>query len=184
MVSWSFVIIATEEKKTGSGQTILDAANYLVAASSNSASWCFNKLNVGQIGAFGASQGAAGAINALMKSNGSIKTVIPIELLAQVWCFLNCVDTKNLMQGSVFFVGGSLEPISPPTQSAQTTRKQSIEAYYSAVSGVVGKVKGTLGGPTHNDVTDQPDCKLAEVPCGNGVYGYLVDPTAWMMCQL
>jgi hypothetical protein len=51
-----------------------------VAANSNSASPFFLKLNVGQIGAFGASQGATGVINVLMKSNGSMKTVIPIEL--------------------------------------------------------------------------------------------------------
>jgi hypothetical protein len=98
-----------------------------------------------------------------------------------VWCFLNCVDTKNLMQGSVFLVDGFLDPISPPTQSAQTTGEQSIEAYYSAVPSVVGKVKGTLIGPTHNDVTSQPDCELVAVPCVNRIYGYLGYPTAWMM---
>ena len=33
-----------------------------------------------QVGAFGHSQGATGAINAMVKSGGTIKTVIPIEL--------------------------------------------------------------------------------------------------------
>jgi hypothetical protein len=48
----------------------------------------------------------------------------------------------------------------------------------------VGKVKGTLIGPNHNDVTGQPSCNKAAFPCVNGVCGYLGYPTAWLMFQL
>jgi hypothetical protein len=186
MASWGFVIIATEDKNTGAGQTILDAANFLIARNGDPVSIFHNKLDVTQIGAFGASQGATGAINALIKSAGTIKTVIPIELPAQTWCSspANCVDTSNLTTGSVFFVDGSLDPISPPSQGATVTGEQSIAAYYNAVPAVVPKLKGTLIGPTHNDVTGQPDCKHAKQPCLFGVYGYLGYPTAWMMDRL
>lgn len=186
MASWGFVVIASEDPMTGSGQTILDAAKFLVSANSNSASIFFNKLDVSEIGAFGHSQGAGGAINALVKSGGLIKTVIPIELPAQIWCaFPPCLDTSSLTTGSVFFIDGSLDiPISPPTQPPGTTGEQSIEAYYNAVPNSAAKIKGTLIGPSHNDVTGQPDCKTAVQPCVNGVYGYLGYPTAWMMYQL
>ena len=186
MASWGFVIIATEDKNTGVGQTILDAANFLIAANGNPASIFHNKLDVTQIGALGHSQGATGAINALIKSAGAIKTVIPIELPAQTWCStpLNCVDTSNLTTGSVFFVDGSLDPIAPPNQGATATGEQSIAAYYNAVPAGVPKLKGTLIGPTHNDVSGQPDCKHAKQPCLLGVYGYLGYPTAWMMDRL
>ena len=186
MASWGFVVIASEDPMTGSGQTILDAAKFLVSANSNSASIFFNKLDVSEIGAFGHSQGAGGAINALIKSGGLIKTVIPIELPAQIWCaFPPCLDTSSLTTGSVFFIDGSLDiPISPPTQPPGTTGEQSIEAYYNAVPNSAAKVKGTLIGPSHNDVTGQPDCKTAVQPCVKGVYGYLGYPTAWMMYQL
>lgn len=119
MASWGFVVIASEDSMTGPGQTILDAAKFLVNANSDSASIFFIKLNVSQIGAFGHSQGAGGAINALIKSGGLIKTVVPIELPAQIWCSTpTCVDTKNLTSGTVFFIDGSLDiPTSPPTQS-------------------------------------------------------------------
>ena len=87
--------------------------------------------------------------------------------------------------GSVFFIDGSLDiPISPPTQPPGTTGEQSIEAFYNDTPNTVPKVKGTLLGPSHNDVTGQPDCKTAVQPCVNGVYGYLGYPTAWMMYQL
>ena len=187
MASWGFVVIASEDPMTGPGQTILDAANYLVQKNSDSTSIFFNKLNVAQIGAFGHSQGAGGAINAAIKSGGTIRTVIPIELPAQVWCTTppNCIDTHNLTTGSVFFIDGSLDfPISPPTQPPQVTGEQSIDAFYKAVPNTVAKLKGTLLGPSHNDVTGQPDCKTAVQPCINGVYGYLGYPTAWMMYQL
>jgi hypothetical protein len=186
MASWGFVIIATEDNMTGPGQTILDAANFLVAANADPAGIFHNKLDITQIGAFGHSQGAGGAINALIKSAGKIKTVIPIELPAQIWCSTppNCIDTSHLTTGSVFFVDGSLDPVSPPTQLATATGLQSIDAYYNAVPATVPKLKGTLIGPTHNDITGQPDCHHAQQPCLFGVYGYLGYPTAWMMDRL
>jgi len=184
MASWGFVIIATIDKMTGSGQTILDGANFLIAANSNSASIFFNKLKTTEIGAFGHSQGATGAMNALINSNGTIKTVLPIELPARIWCVANCVPMQSFTQGSVFFLDGSLDPISPPTQSPQISGEQSIAGYYNAVPAGVAKLKGTLKGPTHNDVTGQPDCVAAQTPCLIGVFGYLGYPTAWMMYQL
>lgn len=187
MASWGFVVIAAQDKNSGAGQTILDAANFLIAANSNPASVFFHKLNLSQVGSFGHSQGATGAINALIKSSGTIKTVVPIELPGQQFCFnpLSCADTSLLVQGSIFLIDGSLDiPISPPTQTPQTAGLQSIAAYYSAVPAGVAKVKGTLIGPTHNDVQGQPNCAQASVPCFLGVYGYLGYPTAWMMFQL
>jgi hypothetical protein len=187
MASWGFVVIATEDQATGVGQTILDGANFMVHANGDSASPFFHKLNVSQIGAFGHSQGAGGAGNALIKSAGLIKTVVPIEPPARIWCTLgaNCFDPAHLTSGSVFFIDGSADfPISPPTQSPQTPGEQSVEAYYNATPNSVGKLKGTLLGPSHNDVQGQPDCSHAAIPCVHGVYGYLGYPTAWFMFQL
>ena len=186
MASWGFVVIATEDKNSGAGQTILDGANFLVNANSNGASIFFNKLNVSQVGSFGHSQGATGAVNALIKSAGSITTVVPIELPAQIWCssITNCVDTATMTSGTILFVDGSNDPISPPTQAPLVSGEQSIAAYYNAVPNSVLKAKGTLVGPSHNDVQAQPDCTNVPVFCINGVYGYLGYPTAWFMDRL
>lgn len=188
LASWGFVVIATEDQFTGPGQTILDAAKFLVHANSDSASLFFHKLNVTQIGAVGVSQGAGGAGNALIKSAGLIKTAMPIELPARIWCTLgtNCFEPASLPGGSsVFFIDGSADiPISPPTQSPQTPGEQSVEAFYNATPNSVRKLKGTLLGPSHSDISGQPDCSHAQFPCINGVYGYLGYPTAWFMDQL
>src|SRR5205809_5489380 len=119
MASWGFVIIAAQDKNSGVGQTILDGANFLTAANSNPVSIFFHKLNVSQVGSFGHSQGAGGAINAMIKSAGKIKTVMPIELPAQAFCSIpiDCPNTALLTTGSTFLVDGSLDiPISPPTE--------------------------------------------------------------------
>ncbi len=184
MASWGFFVVASEDSMTGPGQTILDAAKYMVAANSDSASPFYHKLNVNQIGAFGHSQGATGAVNALIKSNGLIKTVLAIEIPAQVWGnSTNLFNPANLT-GSIFLVDGSADFISPPTQASNVTGLQSIDAYYQAVPNSVAKVKGTLIGPSHNDVGGQPDCSKAPFPCTSGVYGYLGYPTAWLMDRL
>jgi hypothetical protein len=184
LASWGFVVIATEDKATGPGQTVLDAANYLVARNGDPASMFFHKLDVSNIGALGHSQGAGGAINAMIKSMGSIKTSLPIELPSHAWCTGNCIDTSTLGAGSIFFVDGSLDPISPPTQPPGTSGLQSIAAFYGATPAAIPKVKGTLIGPSHNDVTGQPDCASAVPPCLVGAYGYIGYPTAWLMYRL
>ncbi len=187
MASWGFVIIAPQDKNAGPGQTMLDGVNFLIAANSNPVSIFFHKLNVNQVGSFGHSQGAGGAINAMIKSAGKVKTVMPIELPAQAFCSIpiDCPNTALLTTGSIFLVDGSLDiPISPPTQSASATGLQSLAAFYSAVPAGTIKLKGTLIGPTHCDVQGVPNCTASTVPCFLGVYGYLGYPTAWMMFQL
>ena len=187
MASWGFVVIATQDSQTGPGQTVLDGANYLKSANNDSHSPFYQKLNVNEIGAFGHSQGATGALNAQIKSAGLIKTVIPIEIPAQIWCSsgVNCADTSKMTSGSIFLIDGSADGIiSPETQPPWVSGEQSIDGYYKAVPNNIMKLKGSLKGPNHNDVTGQPGCAPGAVGCANGVYGYLGYPTAWFMDQL
>ncbi|MEA2615541.1 MAG: hypothetical protein QOE72_1324, partial [Chloroflexota bacterium] len=151
----------------------------------------YHTLDVNRVGSIGHSQGAAGALNAMLKSGGSIRTAVPIELPGQVWCLLSlglrCMDTRNLTSGAVFFVNGSADTlISPSTQPLPwwLVGLQSNSAYDEATPSSVTKVWATLNGPDHNDVQGQPDCASAAKPCVDGVYGYLGYPTAWMMDQL
>jgi hypothetical protein len=191
MASWGFVIIATQDRFTYPGGTILDSVTHAVQANGDAGilhGQFLNKLDVNQIGAIGHSQGAGAAARAMIKSGGLIKTLIAIELPGQQFCFCppaDVLDTSQINNGSVFFVDGSLDlPVSPPTQPPSATGLQSIAAFYNAVPNNVPKLKGTLIGPTHNDITGQPSCETAALPCFNGVYGYLGYPTAWMRDQL
>jgi len=191
LASWGFVVVATRDRFTGDGTTILDAANFMQSANSDPSSIFFHKLDLNHIGAVGHSQGAGGAIRAMISSSGKIVTVIPIELPGQQFCFCSpnqVLDTAHITQGSVFFVDGSKDiPISPPIQLQPPAQvgEQSRSALYAAVPNGVPKLTATLIGPTHNDITGQPGCDTGTAaPCLVGVYGYLGYPTAWLADRL
>jgi hypothetical protein len=187
LASWGFVVVGSEDKHTLQGITILDSIKFLIAANGDTRSVFHRKLEVSQIGAVGYSQGAFGVVSAMIKSPGLIKTIIPIELPGRFWCDPACPDpdVRKLTQGSIFFIDGSNDPLSPPTQPVEVPGEQSIEAYFKAVPDKLTKVKGTLIGPSHNDIAGQPGCATATGPaCVIGVYGYLGYPVAWLMYHL
>ncbi|MBF6274352.1 MULTISPECIES: alpha/beta hydrolase [Nocardia] len=187
LASWGFVVIATENRSTGTGVDIAGAARYLVERAADPASVFHDRLDTSAIGAVGHSQGATGVLNAMIDSGGLIRTAVPIELPAQSFCSnrLSCTDTRRLGGGSVFFVNGSDDALISPSQKLWALPGlQSNQDYYEATPGSVTKVWGTLVGPNHNDVQGQPDCARASSPCTDGVYGYLGYPTAWLVARL
>jgi hypothetical protein len=182
------VVIATENSQTGTGHDILSAAQYLIDQSADPASIFHDRLNTGAVGAIGHSQGAAGVLNAMVASGGLIKTVVPIELPAQMECSSapSCADPTKLTGGSVFFVNGGddavISPSNPPAWAA-ATGIQSNRGYFDAAPAGTTKTWGTLVRANHNDVEGRPDCG-GMWSCTAGVYGYLGYPTAWLTAQL
>ncbi|MBV8136381.1 MAG: hypothetical protein JO121_12245, partial [Deltaproteobacteria bacterium] len=155
LASWGFVVVATRDRFTGDGTTILDAANFMVGENGNPQSIFFQKLDTNHVGGIGHSQGAGGVTRAMIASNGKISTIIPLELPGQQFCFCapnQVLDTASIQQGSVFFVDGTNDiPISPPTQlqPPQLVGEQSLAAFYAAVPSTVPKLTASLIGPTH-----------------------------------
>lgn len=187
LASWGFVVIATENRRTGSGIDIAGAARYLVDRAADPGSIFHDRLDTSAIGAMGHSQGAIGALNAMIDSGGLIRTAVPIELPTQSFCStaLSCTDTRRLSSGSVLFVNGSDDALISPSQARWSLPGlQSNQDYYAATPPSVTKAWGTLVGPNHNDVQGQPDCDRASAPCTDGVYGYLGYPTAWLAARL
>jgi hypothetical protein len=191
LASWGFVIIASRELNSlnnGGGKSILEAAQRLASANDDPKllkGVFYHKLDATQVGAMGHSQGAEAAIAAMMKSDGFIKTVVPFELPAAVWCdaHTECIDISKLTQGSIFFVTGTEDIVAPPSQCSCDTGVDSVFAYYNLVPNAIPKVMGALFAFGHPDILGQPDC--GQIPgCYVGVYGYLGYPTAWMMFQL
>jgi len=199
LASWGFVVIASTSPDTGTGMEMLAGEDYLVAANEDAASPFFGKLDTSNVAAVGHSQGADGAAQALLAADTSgsshrfIKTLLPIELPGQEWtCFgdtdPSCLmqesfDSKNLLEGSVFFVDGSKDTlIAPPTQSSGTSGEQSIEAYYAATPVSTPRARATLIGADHNDIQDS--CTVGFGCAGVGPGGYLGYITAWLMYEL
>lgn len=197
LASWGFIVIASETSNAHTGQEIIDAAKFVVAGDTDPSSIFYHKVAVNQVGAMGHSQGAGGAQNALTKSGGFIKTVIPIERPQQSQCTEDgdCPSTAKMTSGSVFFVNGSADgAVAPSTQSDDCIKdgqanEQSYECLYQNTPATTTKAWGTVIGSSHNDVQGGPSCSNLTLPsqlllCKRGVYGYLGYPTAWMMDQL
>jgi hypothetical protein len=80
LVSWGFTIVASTQANTGGGSEINNGAKYLVAQDSVKGSPFYRNLNTAEVGAFGHSEGAAGAINAVASSPSLYSTVLTFSL--------------------------------------------------------------------------------------------------------
>lgn len=184
LASWGFVVVVTTDSNPGDGDTILDAAEFMVAENGNSTSIFFDQLMADQVGAIGHSQGAAGALNAMKKSDGLIETAI-LSHLPDNGCFTCPPPTPTgesgldtVTWGSAFFITGSNDP--------WVSSVPGNTWWYEELPDSIPKMRGRLLGPTHNDIGGNPGCldPGAGVPCFNGVYGYLGYTTGWMMDRL
>jgi hypothetical protein len=188
--SWGFVVVATRNSYTGYGSPLLEALASIKHDTADPGNVLHDKLDFTRVAAVGHSQGADGAVNAMLKSNGAIITSIAFELPSERFCNPpgDCVDAelfKNATQGSIFLVTGSHDGIVAPDTQRDSGGLNSATAFYDAFPARLTKAKGVLVGPSHNDVTGKPDCKSTDiVPCLCGVYGYLGFPTAWLVWRL
>ena len=193
IASWGFVVIATRDPRTGYGDTVLDTLSYLHRITNDQNNMFYNRVNFERIGAAGHSQGATGAINAMLNSSGKVRTSVAFQLPQQRWCSPAdlCVLTEDLKAasaGSIFYVGGTRDFIISPDRQWLGSDLNSLAAYYDATPDRLLKVKGLVKGANHNDLLGKPDCKSAEVggplTCTRGVQAYLGISTAWFVSQL
>ncbi len=193
IASWGFVVIATRDPRTGYGDTVLDTLSYLHRITNDQNSMFYNRVNFERIGAAGHSQGATGAINAMLNSSGKVRTSVAFQLPQQRWCSPAdlCVLTEVLKAasvGSIFYVGGTRDFIISPDRQWLGSDLNSLTAYYDATPDRLLKVKGLVMGANHNDILGKPDCKSAELggplTCTRGVQAYLGISTAWFVSQL
>jgi hypothetical protein len=187
--SWGFVVIATRDGATGTGQTIIDSANYIKARNADTGSVFFGKLDVSKIGTVGHSQGATGAVNAMIHSAGAIRTAVTFHLPQQLWCSSpdNCLQTATLTgatSGAILYISGTADGLISPDTQLFGSQLNSNTAYYNATPAALTKAKAIIKGTNHNDVEGNPTCPSGVGLCNNGVDAYLGYPTAWLMWQL
>lgn len=174
LASWGFTIIASTLANTGSGIQVDDGAKYLVAQDGVPGSVFYQNLNTADVGAFGHSQGATGAVNAGTMDPSLYSTVLTFSLPAQVWSAANpdcptaaaCTPHPNELQCPTFLISthGLLDSIiaSPATETA----------YYNSIP-----VSASLGivaeGTDHNSIQNSGD--------PGAFLGYV---TAWFMYRM
>lgn len=65
MASWGFIVVGTQDKGTGTGETSIETLNYMLDENENADSIFFGKIDVENIGITGFSQGGAATIRAI-----------------------------------------------------------------------------------------------------------------------
>lgn len=179
LATWGFVVIRSRDGATARGDTVLDVATYISTLGSNPQSIFYNKIDRDNFGLSGHSQGAATTVILFSQNNSIFKTYVPVEtpLRAAMQVGNLAPDLGALAQvshGSIFYIGGGLDYISPVTTNL---------GYYSATSNAVDKEMGIVTLAMHGDVGGTPTCPLT-TPCNLGVNPYLGFPTAWFMWKL
>lgn len=160
LASWGFVVIGSSDTQQATGDSMLGALHWLLAADLDPSSKFFGVLDPTEIGVLGHSQGAGGAVNAANHANGLIDTAVPINLPdARYVAKTGRFSVADLPTPTLFLGGGTDGLISTPG---------GLRSYYQRVPKAA---LGILRGADH----------LAIQRTGGGYLGYL---TAWMMWQL
>lgn len=139
--SWGFAVVCANSSWTGNGQEIWAAAQWLRDQNSVSGSVFVGKLDPGKIGASGGSQGASGAVNAEILSNGAIDSTVAVALVdpwAHIW---GPPPDFSRVRAATFLLSGTADSLT--NQAQQTT-------YYNSIPGPAAKA-GSVGS-THNDI--------------------------------
>lgn len=162
LASWGFVVVASNSGQTGYGTEAWAAAQYMISRNTTAGSIFNGKLNTAKVGAAGHSQGATGAVNAMVKSNGVITSAAAVEFVDPFWFFGNTAQMPSWSQVTkpVFFLSATGDGLC--TQSQQTT-------YYNSAAGPAAKA--ALKGGDHKVIQKANNAQL----------GYF---TAWFLYTL
>lgn len=83
--SWGFIVVGTQDKGTGTGQTTMQALDFLLAENEAVESIFFKKIDKGNIGITGFSQGGAAVMNVITNDayKGYFKTAVPLSPVSE-----------------------------------------------------------------------------------------------------
>lgn len=83
--SWGFIVVGTQDKATGTGESSIKTLNYMLSENINKNSILYGKINLDNIGITGHSQGGAGVMNSIMNFEESkyFKTAVPISPVSE-----------------------------------------------------------------------------------------------------
>ena len=181
LASYGFTVIASTLPNTGSGREIDAAARYLVAQYSVPGSVFHGHLNVHEVAAVGASQGATGAVRATTHDPALIKTVMTFSEPNSIWAASNpdcptaadCTAHPAALTRPVFFISthGFWDSIiaSPATEKAFFLS--------TSVHAALGIILNSNGKPADHTSIENP-------ALGGNPGGFLGYATAWLEYQL
>lgn len=85
LASWGFIVVGTQDKGTGTGESSITTLNYMLSENTNTNSMFYGKIDIDNIGISGFSQGGAGTIRAITMFDESqyFKTAVPLSPVSE-----------------------------------------------------------------------------------------------------
>lgn len=89
LASWGFIVVGTQDKGTGTGESSITTLNYMLSENNNTNSIFYGKIDIDNIGISGFSQGGAGTIRAITMFDEShyFKTAVPLSPVSEKTAF-------------------------------------------------------------------------------------------------
>lgn len=180
LATWGFIVVGSRDTETKTGETMIDAANYIITQGNTVGSIFYGKVDGAKVGAAGHSQGGCTSTLLFAKSTPPFSVYYaphpgPAFFSAPL-CGLHLPKdvktTKN--KGAILFMAGAQDG-----DGGIGTR----DSFYNPIPATATKGFGSLAQANHNDILGQPGCGQLN-DCVTGVYGYLGYPTAWFMWKL
>ncbi|MDO5658421.1 MAG: hypothetical protein Q4G36_08885 [Paracoccus sp. (in: a-proteobacteria)] len=162
LASWGFVVIAPRDDMTGNGQTVFDAAQYIIRQGDNPASPFHGRIDRDRMAALGHSQGAS-SVAALHARNAPLFRSYMAYHISPGWfarwcCGVDQASYAGLVpRGSIFHWNSQVDGGNPD--------------WYEAVGGPAPKAFALLRHAGHEAIGPRPR-------------PYLGYSTAWLMWQL
>lgn len=164
--SWGFIVVGTQDKGTGKGETTIKTLNYMLSENEDKDSIFYGKIDIDNIGVTGHSQGGAAAIRAAMLFEESryFKTVVPLSPVCEKTTAQMTDYTYDIsqMQIPIFLLAGT----SGEFEIELVIPLEEMSRMYDKISSP--KVMARRTGMTHDDMLYKAE-------------GYV---TAWFLWQL
>jgi len=142
LASWGFVVVCPNSGSTGWGTEIWAGAQHLIAQAGNPSSIFHGELDTAAVGAAGHSQGATGAANATVLSNGVITSTVGLATVDPGFHFpADQLPAFGQIDDPIFFVSGTADFL---------TSQSSQQNYFNQVRGPAAKA--AVVGADHNSM--------------------------------
>lgn len=180
LASWGFVVVASHDSATHSGDTAVDALAWLRTRAEEPDAEFHGLLDVDRVGVAGHSQGGATTMALLIQQAEPFSAYVAIHpapsfitpIMGDFLVTRTRNDLEQAEQGAILYL-----------QSVDDGGAQDTERYYYHTPDTVTKAFGVVAQAKHDDVMGDPECRNPD-NCITGAYAYLGHPTAWFLWHL
>lgn len=178
LASWGFVVVASRDRATGTGDTVVDAANYILQRGSTAGDIFADRIDTANVGASGHSQGGSSILKLASEGTGPFRAFVPLHAVPGGFSILCCRFRMETLantpaNAAILYLSGT----------GDRGNDRENRAAYDVTAQQSTKAIGLFNGSRHDDILGSPGC-VSRTPCAFGADVYTGYATAWFMWHL